>query len=174
MGRRQRDFMDPASMDPQQLKSTPWRDSKVSYEDTSRDPTTRRLSPRSCRKNEVCSSRSSSGWTSVLMARRSEQNSARTKIWKMGEGGDYCSQRLQGGYQYWCFHFSGKCKQATKTFGRCGSGRTSGLTRANKSTCTLASLAILIWVLSLIDKDSWSQPSRSENKEAEGFAPQAF
>ena len=37
------------------------------------------------------------------------------KSGKMVEGGDYCGQRLHGGYQHWCFHFSGKCKQATKS-----------------------------------------------------------
>ena len=41
----------------------------------------------------------------VSLARGSEQNSARTVIWKMVEAGDYCCQRPHSGYQYWCVHF---------------------------------------------------------------------
>ena len=72
MGRRPKDLMDPASMNPEQLISTPTKQDllneesqKVGYEDTSRGPTTRRHSPRFLRKNEVCASRSLSGRTSV-------------------------------------------------------------------------------------------------------------
>ena len=62
----------------------------------------------------------------VLLARRSKQDSARTEIWKMVEGGKIRCHRPHGGYQNWCVHLSGKCKQTRKTFGYCGSGRTSG------------------------------------------------
>ena len=43
----------------------------------------------------------------VLLASTSEQNSARTDIWKKVEDGDYCCQRPHGAYQYWCVNFSG-------------------------------------------------------------------
>ena len=33
----------------------------------------------------------------------------------MVEGGDHCCHGSHGCYQYWFFHFSGKCKQVTKT-----------------------------------------------------------
>ena len=58
----------------------------------SRSPTATRHSPRSCWMDEVCSSRSSSRRKCVLLARRSEQNSARTEIRKTVKGGDYCCQ----------------------------------------------------------------------------------
>ena len=67
-----------------------WGDSKVGNANTSRSPTTRRHSPWSCWRNDVCSSRSSSGRKCVVLARRSEQTSARTEFWKMVENGDYC------------------------------------------------------------------------------------
>ena len=78
-----------------------WRNSWIGYENTLRGP-------RSCWRNEICSSRSSSGRTSVLLARSSEQNSARTKIWKKVEVWDYCCQRPHGCYHYWYLHFPGK------------------------------------------------------------------
>ena len=43
----------------------------------------------------------------LLLARRPEQNSARTKIRKVVQGEDCCCQRSHGGYQYRCVHFSG-------------------------------------------------------------------
>ena len=58
----------------------------------------------------------------VFYSQESEQNSARTRIWKMVEGGNYCCQRPYGS---WCDHFSGKCKQVKETFGHSGFGRTS-------------------------------------------------
>ena len=61
--------------------------------------------------DEVCSSRSSSRRQCVLLARRSEQNSTRTKIWKTVEGADYCCQRRHGGYQHWCVHLSSKASK---------------------------------------------------------------
>ena len=36
---------------------------------------------------------------------------------KTQQGGDYSCQRLHGGYQYWCDHFSGTCEQTEKTSG---------------------------------------------------------
>ena len=39
----------------------------------------------------------------IVFWRRSEQNTARTKIWKMVESGDYCCED-------WYLHFSGKCQ----------------------------------------------------------------
>ena len=111
MGRRPRDLMNPASMNPEQLTCTPTKQDLLNEKiqklamKTSRGPTTRRLSPRSCPKNGVCSSRCSSGRKCVLLARKSEQNSARTQIWKMVEGGDFCCQGPNGCYQHWCLHF---------------------------------------------------------------------
>ena len=32
----------------------------------------------------------------------------------MVEGGNSCCQRLYGGYQFWCVHFSGKCESTKK------------------------------------------------------------
>ena len=85
-GRRPRDLMDPAAMNPEQMTSTPTKQDllneeiqTVSYEDASRGPTTRSHSPRSCGTDEICSSRAPSGRKGVLLARRSEQDSARTK-----------------------------------------------------------------------------------------------
>ena len=51
----------------------------------------------------------------VLPARRSEQDPARTDIWKIVEGGNRCSQGLHGSGQYRCDHISGKRKQAEET-----------------------------------------------------------
>ena len=61
-GRRPRDLTDPASMNPEQLTSTPTKQDLLNEEiqkfamKTRRSPTTRRHSPRFCRNNEVCSS----------------------------------------------------------------------------------------------------------------------
>ena len=66
MGRRPRDLMDLASVDPEQLTSTPTNeDSKIRYGNTSRGTTTRRHSMISCWRNEVCSSRARRRRTSV-------------------------------------------------------------------------------------------------------------
>ena len=53
MGRRPRDLMDPASMNPEQLTSTPTKqnllnEEKIGYEDALRGPSTRRHSTKSC------------------------------------------------------------------------------------------------------------------------------
>ena len=133
MGRRPRDLMDPASMNPEQLTSTTTKKDLLNEEiqrlamkthlevqqreDIHRDLAERmKFVPPDLRVGESV----------FLLARRSERNSARTEIWKMVEGDDYCCQRQHGGYQYWCVHFSGKCKQVKETFGHCGCGRTSG------------------------------------------------
>ena len=62
-----------------------------------------------------------------LLARRSEQDPARTGSWKVVEGGNLCSQGPHGCCQYRCDHISSKQKQAEETVGHCGCGRTSGL-----------------------------------------------
>ena len=69
-----------------QTRLTQREHSKVGYENKFRGPTTRRHSTRSYWRNDICSSQSSTGRTSVLKATRSEQSSARTKIWKMVAG----------------------------------------------------------------------------------------
>ena len=128
----------------------------IGCEDTSRNPTTRR--------------HSTGSW-------RYEHNSAKTRIWKMVEGGDYCCQECRGCYQYWYLHFSGKCQQATKTFGHWiwknfwirvseHEHLCYGILVTAKQTSGSYFLTILIWVSYLIDKDSWLSPSRSENKES--------
>ena len=112
-----RDLLDPASMNPEQLTSTPTkqdllkgRSSKNSCadnthfevqqrEDIHRDLAERmKFVPPHLRAGEV------------LLARRSEQNPARMEIWHTVEGGNHCCQGLHGSYQYLCDHFSGKCK----------------------------------------------------------------
>ena len=118
MGRRPRDLMDLASMNPEQLTATPTKQDllneeiqKIGYEDTSRGTTTRRHSTRSCRTSEVCSSRSKSTRTSVLLARRDPSKIQQgRKIWKMVEGGNQCCQGHHGCYQYWYLHFWSKCQ----------------------------------------------------------------
>ena len=82
-------------------------------------------------RSRVILERSSSGRQCVLVARKSEQNSARRKILKMVGGGNYCCQRLHGSYQLWYDQFSGKCDHATKSFGHCGSGIHSIQTRVS-------------------------------------------
>ena len=109
-----RDLMDPASMNPEQRTSTPTKQDFLNDE-------TQKLAMKTHLGNEEIIhrdlaermkffSRSSSERTTVYLARRSEQNSARKKIWKMFEGGNYCCQRLHGCHQHGCLHFSGKCK----------------------------------------------------------------
>ena len=139
MGRRPRDRLDPASMNPEHP-------------------------PRSCWTDEVCSSWPSCRRTCVLLARRSEQDPARTEIWKMFEGGNHCSQELHGCCQYRCDHISGKHKQAEETVGHwiwknfqtrvseqervcCGSLVKVRLMFGRCSRTTL------IWALSLTGKD---------------------
>ena len=63
MGRRPRDLLDPASMNPEQLTSTPTKQDvlneeiqKNGHEDSSWSSATRRYPSRSCWTNEVCSS----------------------------------------------------------------------------------------------------------------------
>ena len=106
IGRRPRDLMDPASMNPEQLTSTQTKQDhlnekiqnlamKTHLEAQQREDIRRDLAagmkfvPPELRVRR----------TSVLLAERSEQNSARTKIWKMVEGGNHCCQRHHGGYQ---------------------------------------------------------------------------
>ena len=72
-----------ADINTNQTRPSQRRNSKIGYENTPRGPTMRRHSTGSCRRNEVCSSRSKSRRTSVLLTRRSLQNSARTTIWKI-------------------------------------------------------------------------------------------
>ena len=132
MGRRPRDLLDPASVNPEQLTSTPTKQDllneeiqKVSMrthlevqqrEDIRRDLAERmKFVPPDLRAGE-----------NVLLARRSEQNPARTETWQMVEGGNHCCQGPHGSYQYRC-DLSGKCKQGKETFGHCGFGRTSRL-----------------------------------------------
>ena len=75
MRRRPKDLMDLASMNPEQLTSTPTKQDLLNEEiqklamKRSRGLTTRRHSPRPCRMNEVCSSRSSSGRKSVFIGK---------------------------------------------------------------------------------------------------------
>ena len=147
MGRRPRDLMDSsfhesrrADIHTNQTGPTQWRNSKMDNENTYKGPTTRRHSTTSFWRNEICSSRFKSRRTNVLLARRSEQNSARTTIWKMVQSGDSCCQRSHGCYQYWCVHVTSKCKQTQKTFEHGGSGRTSRSAWADKSTCVMAFL----------------------------------
>ena len=45
-----------------------------------------------------------------------------------------------GCYQFWCVHFSNKCRLTKKTSGHCGFGTSSRLAWANKSTCAAAFL----------------------------------
>ena len=80
MGRRPRDLMDLASINPERLTFTPTKQDLVNEEIQRSAMRThlevqqlRKHSPRSCRKNEVCSCQSSSGRKRVLLARRSEQ-----------------------------------------------------------------------------------------------------
>ena len=49
--------------------------------------------------------------------RRSEQDPAKTEIWKKGEGGSHCNQGLHGCCQCKCDHISDKHKQAEETVG---------------------------------------------------------
>ena len=133
MGRRPRDLMDPASMNPEQLTSTPTKQHLLNEEiqklamkthlevqqreDIRRDVAERmKFVPPDLRVGEQVFY-----WQEDM-----SKISARTAIWKMVEGDDYCCQRPHSSYQYWCFHFSGKCKQAKKSFGHCGFGRISG------------------------------------------------
>ena len=109
MGRKPTDLLDPASMNPEQLTSTPTKQDLLNEE-------IQKLAMKtSCRR------------TCVLLARRCEQDPARTEIWKMVEGGNHCSQGLHGCCQYRCDHISGKHEQAEEIVGHCGFGTTSRL-----------------------------------------------
>ena len=98
VGRKPRDLLDPASMNPEQLTSTPTKqdltDEEIQKlamkthlevqqrEDIRRDLAERmKFVPPDLRAGER-----------VLLARRSEQDPARTEIWLMVEGGNHCSQ----------------------------------------------------------------------------------
>ena len=79
MGRRPRDLMDPASMNPEQLTPTPTRQNLLNEEVQKLAMTTllevqqREDSGRDlAEKNEICSSRSASGRKCVLLERGSE------------------------------------------------------------------------------------------------------
>ena len=117
MGRRLRDLMDTASMNQEQLTSTPTKQDllneeiqklamKTHLEVQQREDIRRDLAERM----KFVPPDSSSRRKCILLARRSEQNSARKEIWKMVEGDDYWCQGHHGGYQYWCFIFSVKCQ----------------------------------------------------------------
>ena len=94
----------------------------------------------------------------------------------MVESGHHCCQRSHGSYQFRCDHFSCKCRQIVETFRYGGSGRTSRLAWANRSTWFCGSLAqvkqmsgkcfqtILIWAPFLIDKDFCLQHQLTSEK----------
>ena len=118
LGRRPRDLLDPASMNPVQLTSTPTKQDLLKEEiqklamrthlevqqreDIRRDLAERmKFVPPDLRAGENL----------FLLARRCQQDPARTEIWKMVEGGNRSCQGLHGNCQYRCDHISGKRKQ---------------------------------------------------------------
>ena len=131
IGMRPRDFMDSASMSPEQLISTPTKQdllneeiqklSMVTHlevqqrEDIRRDLVERmEFVPPDLRVGE-----------SVFTGKK-----IRAKFSKDGNVENVRRWRLllsktHGGYQYWCVHCSSICKQTKETSGHCGSGRTS-------------------------------------------------
>ena len=128
MGRKSRYLLDPASMNPGQLTSTPTKQDLLIEEipklamrihlevqlreDIRRDLAERmKFVPPDIRAGEILFY-----W----------QDPARTEIWKMVEGGNNYGQGPHGCCQYRCDHVSGKQKQAKDTVGQCGFGRTSG------------------------------------------------
>ena len=111
MGRKPRDLLDPASMNPEQLTSTPTKQellneeiqklaTKTHLEVQQREDIRRGLAermkfvPPDLRAREQV----------FLLARRSKQDPARTEIGKMVEGGNHCSQKPHGCGQYRCDH----------------------------------------------------------------------
>ena len=103
MGRRPRDLMDPASINPEQLTSTPTKQDlldeeiqklamKTHLEIQQREDIRRDLAERL--KFVPPDLR-------TVLARRSEQDPARKKVWKMVEGSNSCCQRFHGCYQYY-------------------------------------------------------------------------
>ena len=103
MERRPRDLMDPASMNPEQLTPTPTKQDllneeiqklamKTYLEVQQREDFRRDLAEKMKFVPPVLRV------ASVLLARRSEQNSARMNIWKMVDCGDSCCEKLHGCY----------------------------------------------------------------------------
>ena len=83
MGRTPRDLLDPASMNPEQLTSTPTKQDLLN-EEIQNEPcrliwstTTRRQPPRSCWTHEVCSSRSLSRRKCVLLDKKIRAKSSK-------------------------------------------------------------------------------------------------
>ena len=99
MGKGPRVLMDPASMNPEQLTSTPTKQDlvneeiqklamKTHLEVQQREDIREDLAERM----KFVPTNLRDGRKYVLLARRSEQNSSRTEILKMVQGGDYCCQ----------------------------------------------------------------------------------
>ena len=108
MGRRPRDLMDPASMNPEQLTSTPTKQDLLNEE-------IQKLANEIQQRQDIRRDLAENAWSLFLLifekekvcftGKKIQQNPSRTEIWQMVEGGDYCCQGYPGSYQYWCVLF---------------------------------------------------------------------
>ena len=134
MGRRPRDLMDLASINPERLTFTPTKQDLVN-EEIQRSAMRTHLEVQQLENirrdlverikfvpDNLGVGESVFYWQEH--PNKIQQGRKSGKWLKMER--DYCCQGTQSSYQCWCIHFSGKCKQASTTFGPCGSGRTSG------------------------------------------------
>ena len=133
MGRRPRDLMDAASMNPEQLTSTPTKQDLLNEEiqklamkthlEVQQRPDIRRARaewmkfvPPYLRVGE-----SVSYWQEDPNKFQQGRKSRKwLKVEILAVKGS-----IHGCYLYWCIHLSSKCKQTSKTSGHCGFGRTS-------------------------------------------------
>ena len=129
VGRRPRDLLDPASMNPEQLTSTPTLDEEIQKlalrthievqqrADIRRDLAERmKFVPLDLQTRENVS----------VLARRSERNPARTEIWQMVEGGNHCCQGLMAVVNTGATIFQANVSKLRRPV-HTGFGKTSGL-----------------------------------------------
>ena len=147
MGRRPRDLMDPASMNSEQLTSTPTKPDllneeiqklamKTHFEDRQREDIRRDLPEgMKCVPNDLRVGEQVFYWQddpSKIQQGRKSEKWLKVEIIAVEDPMVVINTGTS--------HFSGKCQQATETVGHSGSGRTSWFVWANRSTCVMAFL----------------------------------
>ena len=151
-----------AHINTNQAGPSQWRNSKDGYENASRSPTARRLSSRSCWKNEICASRSWSRRRCISYWQEDSSNiqqGRKSRKWLKAE--IIAVKSSMGVICTGASNFQVNVSKLRRALDTVDLWKTSRFAWANRSTCAVAflwssngclellSLTILIWALSL-------------------------